>query len=87
MNFVLKQFDDVLLNFSAKRTMDGMDISITAINKDKTERLPLGMEPTSESLTRWLRHRTIPANRAYAQNFLSKNGLSENDFIRYPANL
>ena len=58
-----------------------MDISITAINKDKTERLPLGMEPTSESLTRWLRHRTIPANRAYAQNFLSKNGLSENDFI------
>lgn len=30
MNFVLKQFDDVLLNFSAKRTMDGMDISITA---------------------------------------------------------
>lgn len=81
MNFVLKQFDDVLLNFSAKRTMDGMDISITAINKDKTERLPLGMEPTSESLTRWLRHRTIPANRAYAQNFLSKNGLNENDFI------
>ena len=81
MNFVLKQFDDVLLNFSAKRTMDGMDISITAINKDKVERLPLGMEPTSESLTRWLRHRTIPANRAYAQNFLSKNGLSENDFI------
>lgn len=81
MNFVLKQFDDVLLNFSAKRTMDGMDISITAINKDKVERLPLGMEPTSESLTRWLRHRTIPANRAYAQNFLSKNGLRENDFI------
>lgn len=81
MNFVLKQFDDILLNFSAKRTMDGMDISITAINKDKTERLPLGMEPTSESLTRWLRHRTIPANRAYAQNFLSKNGLRENDFI------
>ena len=81
MNFVLKQFDDVLLNFSTKRTMDGMDISITAINKDKTERLPLGMSPTSESLTRWLRHRTIPANRAYAQNFLSKNGLSENDFI------
>lgn len=81
MNFVLKQFDDVLLNFSAKRTMDGMDISITAINKNKTERLPLGMEPTSESLTRWLRHRTLPANRAYARNFLSKNGLRENDFI------
>ena len=81
MDFVLKQFDDVLLNFMAKRTIDGIDISITSINKDKVERLPLGMSPTSESLTRWLRHRTIPANRAYAQNFLSKNGLSENDFI------
>ena len=81
MNFVLKQFDDVLLNFMAKRTIDGIDVSITSINKDKAERLPLGMSPTSESLTRWLRHRTIPANRAYAQNFLSKNGLSENDFI------
>ena len=81
MDFVLKQFDDVLLNFMAKRTIDGIDVSITSINKDKVERLPLGMSPTSESLTRWLRHRTIPANRAYAQNFLSKNGLSENDFI------
>lgn len=81
MDFVLKQFDDVLLDFMAKRTIDGIDVSITSINKDKVERLPLGMSPTSESLTRWLRHRTIPANRAYAQNFLSKNGLSENDFI------
>lgn len=81
MDFVLKQFDDVLLNFMTKRTIDGIDVSITSINKDKVERLPLGMSPTSESLTRWLRHRTIPANRAYAQNFLSKNGLSENDFI------
>ena len=81
MDFVLKQYDDVLLNFMTKRTIDGIDVSITSINKDKIERLPLGMSPTSESLTHWLRHRTIPANRAYAQNFLSKNGLSENDFI------
>lgn len=81
MDFVLKQFDDVLLNFMTKRTIDGIDVSITSINRDKVERLPLGMSPTSESLTRWLRHRTIPANRAYAQNFLSKNGLNENDFI------
>ena len=81
MDFVLKQYDDVLLNFMVKRTIDGIDVSITSINKDKVERLPLGMSPTSESLTRWLRHRTIPANRAYAQDFLSKNGLSENDFI------
>lgn len=81
MDLVLKQFDDILLHFTAKRTIDGIDVAITSTNKDKATYLPLGMKPTNESLTRWLRHRTIPANRAYAQNFLSKNGLSENDFI------
>lgn len=81
MDLVLKQFDDILLHFTAKRTIDGIDVAITSTNKDKATYLPLGMKSTNESLTRWLRHRTIPANRAYAQNFLSKNGLSENDFI------
>lgn len=81
MDLVLKQFDDILLHFTAERTIDGIDVAITSTNKDKATYLPLGMKPTNESLTRWLRHRTIPANRAYAQNFLSKNGLSENDFI------
>lgn len=81
MDLVLKQFDDILLHFTAERTIDGIDVAITSTNKDNATYLPLGMKPTNESLTRWLRHRTIPANRAYAQNFLSKNGLSENDFI------
>lgn len=81
MDFVLKQYDDVLLAFTATRSLDGTDISITSVKKEEVARLPLGMEPTDESLSRWLRHRTIPANRAYARNFLSKNGLSENDFI------
>ena len=81
MEFVLKQYDDILLNFTAERTIDGIELSITSVNKDKVVQLPLGMETTDESLEYWLRHRTIPANRAYAQNFLSKNGLNENDFI------
>lgn len=81
MDFVLKQYDDVLLAFTATRSLDGTDIFITSVNDEKVAHLPLGMEPTNESLSRWLRHRTIPANRAYARNFLSKNGLSENDFI------
>lgn len=81
MDFVLKQYDDVLLTFSAERTMDGIDVAILSVNKDRAAQLPLGMAATNASLSRWLRHRTIPANRAYAQNFLSKNGLRENDFI------
>lgn len=81
MELILKQYDDCLLSFSAQRTLDGTEIHITSLNHDKLSQLPLGMEPTDASLTRWLRHRTIPANRAYVQNFLSKNGLNENDFI------
>ena len=49
MDFVLKQFDDVLLNFMTKRTIDGIDVSITSINRDKVERLPLGMSPANRS--------------------------------------
>lgn len=81
MEFVLKQYDDTLLSFTAQRTLDGTDIHITSLNSEKKRQLPLGMTADDPSLTRWLRHRTIPANRAYVQNFLSKNGLNENDFI------
>ena len=81
MEFVLKQYDDTLLSFSAQRTLDGTDIHIVSWDEAKLRQLPLGMQLTDASLTRWLRHRTIPANRAYVQNFLSKNGLNENDFI------
>ena len=81
MEFVLKLFDDILLSFTAHRTLNGTEVHITSFDPSKRARLPLGMEATDPSLERWLRHRTIPANRAYVQNFLSKNGLSENDFI------
>lgn len=81
MDFLLKQYDDILLSFSAQRTLDGTEIHITSLNQGLVHRLPLGMEPTDASLQSWLKHRTIPANRAYVQNFLSKNGLNENDFI------
>ena len=81
MEFVLKLFDDILLSFTAHRTLNGTEVHITSFDPSKRARLPLGMEATDSSLERWLRHRTIPANRAYVQNFLSKNGLSENDFI------
>lgn len=41
--------------------------------------LELRGDPTDEALGRWLRGRTIPANRAYVRNFLAKQGLSERD--------
>lgn len=46
MDLVLKQFDDILLHFTAERTIDGIDVAITSTNKDKATYLPLGMKPT-----------------------------------------
>ncbi len=39
---------------------------------------PLDLQLKPESLSRWLRHRTIPKNRAYVHSLLSKCGLNLN---------
>ena len=73
MEFVLKQYDDILLSFAANRTMDGVEISIISLCEEKASQLPLGMEPTNESLTRWLKHRT---NQLLKPAPIFDNGLS-----------
>lgn len=78
---ILKLFDTPLVRFTAARTLDGIELKIHWYNSEQNELLPLGMEPTEASLEAWLKHRAIPANRAYVQNFLSKNGLNEKDYI------
>ena len=81
MEYILKLFDTPLLKFSAERTIDGSQICITWRDFENVHLLPLSVECTNDSLRYWLQHRTIPANRAYVQNFLAKFGLSEKDFM------
>ena len=81
VDYILKLFDTPLLKFSVNRTIDGPQIRITWHDLDKVQLLPLSRECTSDSRRHWLRHRTIPANRAYVQNSLAKLGLSEKDFM------
>ncbi len=78
MNYVLKHFDTSLVLFSVKEDTNTPEIEILWINDAKRELLPLDLELTSEGLSKWLRHRTIPKNRAYVHNFLSKCGLNIN---------
>lgn len=78
MIYELRQFDNVLLKFSAVESSNTPDIEIVWVNEDKKHLLPLDLFLTSDGLTKWLKHRTIPKNRAYVQNFLSKCGLSIN---------
>lgn len=79
MNYILKQFDNDLLYFSMNNTNDGLQVHINSVNEKMKKQIPLDLEVDDNSLKRWLKKRTIPRNRAYVSNFLSKLGLNEKD--------
>ena len=79
MNYILKQFDNDLLYFSMNNTNDGLQVHINSVNEKMKNQIPLDLEVDDNSLKRWLEKRTIPRNRAYVSNFLSKLGLKEKD--------
>ena len=78
MIYYLKHFDTNLIKFSADAESSDPNYQILWVNEDKKEFLPLAMELSEEGLERWIKHRSIPKNRAYVQNFLAKCGLSLN---------
>lgn len=78
MNYLLKHFDTELLKFSADARSSEPDCEILWVNEEKKNLLPLALSLSQEGLESWLRHRTIPKNRAYVHNFLAKCGLSAN---------
>jgi len=78
MNYELKFFDCCLLRFSATEDTNTPELKIIWTNDEKKALFPLDLELSEEGLLRWLKHRTIPKNRAYVHNFLSKCGLNIN---------
>ena len=78
MEYILKQFNKPLLKFSATTDTSEPEIQILWIDEDSRSLLPLDLTLTPEGLSRWLRRRTIPKNRAYVHNLLAKCGLSLN---------
>ncbi len=78
MNYELKHFDTALVRFSATEDTNTPEIKILWINEAKKDLFPLDLELTDIGISKWLKHRTIPKNRAYVHNFLSKCGLNIN---------
>ena len=78
MAYELRHFDTPLLRFEAIDSTYAAELNITWINEEKRHLLPLDLEPDGDSLFKWLKHRTIPKNRAFVHNFLSKCGLNLN---------
>jgi hypothetical protein len=78
--FCLKEYDMPLLYFSfSDDPIDGQSCHISKICKNNETFLPLGMEVSDKGLMSWLRHRIIPKNREFVNQFLAKNNLSQND--------
>lgn len=79
MNYTLKLFDTPLVSFYASEDTSDPEIKIQWVNEADRNLLPLDMGDLSEeNISRWLKQRTIPGNRAFVRAFLAKCGLSLN---------
>ncbi len=78
MNYVLKQFDLPLLKFTVEEDLASPVLKVLWVNEAHRNLLPLDLKPEAGSLSRWIRHRTIPKNRAYVHALLAKCGLNLN---------
>ena len=78
MNYELKHFYTTLIRFSATEDSNTPEIQILWQNDEHKDLLPLDLDVSSDGIAKWLKHRTIPKNRAYVHNFLSKCGLNLN---------
>lgn len=80
MKYELRQFDKTLLKFFIIRNSLGeLSYQIDEINEENKHLLPIGLELSSEGLSKWLKSRVIPKNREYVDQILSRSGLSQND--------
>lgn len=77
MKYTVKHKDTPVLQFEVLENIADPQVRILWITEEKNL-LPLDMTPGDEGLSRWLRGRTVPKNRAFVNNFLSKCGLSLN---------
>lgn len=78
MNYELRHEDIPLLRFSSTEDSNDPEIEILWKNEEKSYLMPLDLVLSEDGLSKWLRHRTIPKNRAYVHSFLSKCGLNIN---------
>ena len=85
MIYTLRHYDTLLMRFGAESGAEP-NIEILSVNEAARSLLPLDLQELSAGgLESWIRHRSIPKNRAYADNLLTAMGLSLNrpmDVIR-----
>lgn len=78
MVYELRHFDIPLLRFRVIDSTYAAELEIVWVNDEKQNMLPLDMEVSGDGVFKWLKHRSIPKNRAFVHSFLSKCGLNLN---------
>ena len=80
-DYVLKLYDEVLVGFKMTRELGLSTIAteITYINDKKKHLLPIDLELTNEGVINWLKNRSVPSNRQFANEFLMAVGLNSKD--------
>ena len=78
VRYTIRHFDLPLLTFEANMDSADTDLHIIKVYEENRSFLPLNLTVSEDGVERWLRHRTIPKNRAYVDALLSKVGLSLN---------
>ena len=76
--YVLKLYDIELIQFEVVENLADPVVRIVWKSDENRGLFPLGLEATNEGLASWIKHRSIPKNRAYVSSFLAKCGLSAN---------
>ena len=78
VRYTIRHFDLPLFTFEANMDSADTDLHIIKVYEENRSFLPLNLTVSEDGVERWLRHRTIPKNRAYVDALLSKVGLSLN---------
>ncbi len=78
MIYELRHFNTPILRFTATEDSSTPEIRIIWKNEEHKDLLPLDLKVSDAGLAKWISHRTIPKNRAFVHNFLSKCGLNLN---------
>lgn len=77
LTYIIKHKDTPVIRFEVLENTAIPKLHILWVT-DETHLLPLDMKLGNEGLSYWIKHRTIPKNRAFVDNFLYKCGLSIN---------
>ena len=79
-NYEMRLYDTTLLAFTIEeRGIEGLTAHVLSINEEQKHLLPLGLEPSDESVLKWLKQRVIPKNRTFVEEILKTLKLSQSD--------